>query len=132
MYIENMYFLESCVMALSVLFYILSSKELVEKQKNYLLKSTIYTILGVISYQGTIGFIFLLTTLMTFIKNPKDYKSNICDIIKSGITAVIAVSIDMCIVKEFEKIIGITQTRLGEISNITTNIKKKPATRQKL
>lgn len=123
MYIENMYFLESCVMALSVLFYILSSKELVEKQKNYLLKSTIYTILGVISYQGTIGFIFLLTTLMTFIKNPKDYKSNICDIIKSGITAVIAVSIDMCIVKEFEKIIGITQTRLGEISNITINIK---------
>ena len=90
-YVENMYFLESSVMALSVLFYTMTAIKLVEGKKWNNLKALIFAILGVISYQGTIGFVFILIALMTFVKNPKNYKKNIIDIIKSGIVAGIAV-----------------------------------------
>ena len=82
-YIENMYFLESSIMALSVLFYTMSAISLVEKNKYSFLKALMFAILGIISYQGTIGFLFILTALLTFIKNPKNYKANIVDIVKS-------------------------------------------------
>ena len=62
-YIENMYFLESSIMALSVLFYTMSAISLVEKNKYSFLKALMFAILGIISYQGTIGFLFILTAL---------------------------------------------------------------------
>lgn len=122
-YVENMYFLESSVMALSVLFYTMTAIKLVEEKKWNNLKALIFAILGVISYQGTIGFVFILIALMTFVKNPKNYKKNIIDIIKSGIVAGIAVVVDLEVINIAEKILGTNQRRLGSLANIIPNFK---------
>ena len=122
-YIENMYFLESSIMALSVLFYTMSAISLVEKNKYSFLKALMFAILGIISYQGTIGFLFILTALLTFIKNPKNYKANIVDIVKSGLIAGMAVIVDFAIVAIVENLIGTKQTRLSDFTRIFLNIK---------
>ena len=122
-YIENMCFLESSIMALSVLFYTMSAISLVEKNKYSFLKALMFAILGIISYQGTIGFLFILTALLTFIKNPKNYKANIVDIVKSGLIAGMAVIVDFAIVAIVENLIGTKQTRLSDFTRIFLNIK---------
>ena len=122
-YIENMYFLESSIMALSVLFYTMSAISLVEKNKYSFLKALMFAILGIISYQGTIGFLFILTALLTFIKNPKNYKANIVDIVKSGLIAGMAVIVDFAIVAIVDNLIGTKQTRLSDFTRIFINIK---------
>lgn len=122
MYVENMCFLESSVMALSVLCYTLSAIVLVERKKNSFLKSLLFAILGIVSYQGTVGFMFILTAVLTFIKNPRDYKRNAIDVIISGIIAGIAVGVDLCVIKIAENVFGTTQTRLSNFSQIFANI----------
>lgn len=124
-YVENMYFLESSIMALSILFYILSAIKLVERQKYSFVESMLLAIGGIISYQGTIGFLFVMVTLLTFIKNTntkKKYKQNIIDIIKSGLIALIAVIVDLSIVDIMGDILNVTQTRLGNITEIYENL----------
>lgn len=123
MYLENMYFVESIVMAISILIFIISANIIVEKNKNYIINSSILTILGVMCYQGTIGMFFTFVFLFTILKNKNDIKQILIDCIKSGIIAVIAIGIDLLIVKIVGNIIGMKQTRYGKISNIPENIK---------
>lgn len=122
MYLENMYFVESTVMATSVLLYIISADILVEKNKNYIIKSIILTSLGIMCYQGTVGLFFAYVTLFTILKNKNNEKQIIIDLIKSGIIALISVSIDILSVKVIENLIGQKQTRLGKISDVFRNI----------
>ena len=63
MYIENMYFVESSVMAISLLCFIYSANNLVEKNK--IILPTILAIIGITAYQGTIGFLMAFTFLIT-------------------------------------------------------------------
>lgn len=123
MYLENMYFVESIVMAVSVLLYIISANILIEKNKNYIIKSIALTTIGVMCYQGTVGLFFAFVILFTILKNKNNIKQIIIDLIKCGIIALIAVLIDILIVKIIENIIDQKQTRLGKVSNIFANIK---------
>ena len=66
MYLENLYFAECAVMALSILAYMLSARNVVKK--NYA-KAIFWAILGVVSYQGNIGVIAVMTVLFTFLEN---------------------------------------------------------------
>lgn len=122
MYLEDMYFVESIVMATSVLLFIISSYILTEKNKNYIIKSLILTIIGVICYQGTIGIFFAFAILFTILKNKSDVKQIFIDIVKCGFIALVAVLLNIISVKIIEKIFNINQTRLGDISNIFRNI----------
>ena len=122
MYLEDMYFVESIVMAISVLIFVISAYILVEKNKNYIIKSLILTIIGVICYQGTIGIFFAFLILFTTLKNKNNVKQIIIDLVKSGAIALVAVLLNIVSVKIIEKIFNINQTRLGNISNIFTNI----------
>ena len=122
MYLENMYFVESIVMALSVLLFIVSADILVEKKDNYIIKSLLLTILGIICYQGTIGLFFAFTVLLTILKNKEDVKQIIIDLIKSGLIAFVAVILNIVSVKIIGGIIGTEQTRLGGVSGIFNNI----------
>lgn len=124
MYLENMYFVESIVMAISVLLFIISANILIEKSKYSILKSLILTILGIICYQGTIGLFFAFVTLFTILKNKKDIKQILMDLIKSGVIAFIAVILNIGSVQIIENIFQVEQKRLGDISKIGENIKK--------
>lgn len=122
MYLENMYFVESIVMATSVLLFIISSYILTERNKNHIIKSLILTIIGVICYQGTIGIFFAFAILLTILKNKNNIKQIIIDLIKCGLIALTAVLLNIISVKIIEKIFNMNQTRLGNISNIFRNI----------
>lgn len=74
MYLENLYFVECAVMAMSVLFYLFAAKNLVNKPNHYILKTIGWMFLAVISYQGTIGAFFAFLFVFTLLKNGKDYK----------------------------------------------------------
>lgn len=74
MYLENLYFVEATVMAMSLLLYVLSVKMLLANKKNCFVKSAILAILATFCYQGTIAFylVFAFTFfLLTYRKEPK-------------------------------------------------------------
>lgn len=122
MYLENMYFVESIVMAISVLLFLISAYLLVEKSKNYIINSMIFTIIGIICYQGTIGIIFAFSILFSILKNKNDIKKILIDLIKCGIIALISVLLNIITVKIIGDILKIQQTRLGHPSKILENI----------
>lgn len=124
MYLENMYFVESIAMAISVLLFMISANIIVEKNRNYIVKSLMLTILGVLCYQGTIGMIFAFTMLFTILKNKNNAKQMLFDLIKCGVIALIAVFINIIVVKIVGNCLNIKQNRLGKSSNILNNINR--------
>ena len=122
MYLENIYFVENIVMSISILLFLISSNVLVEKNKKYIIKSLILTILGVISYQGTIGVMFVFLILFTILKNKNNGKQILIDLIQCGIIAFAGVLLNLMAVKIISNILQIKQTRLGQISDIPRNI----------
>lgn len=124
MYLENMYFVESIVMAISVLIFIISANILVNKNKYHIIKSLGLNIIGVMCYQGTIGLFFVYTILFTILKNKNNIKQIIIDIIKCGIIALISVLFNILSVKIIEVIFDLKQDRLGSTKKIFENIKK--------
>lgn len=122
MYLEDMYFVESVVMATSVLLYLTAADIIVTKNKNYIIKSLILTILGILCYQGTIGILFAFVILFTILKNKNDIKQILIDLIKSGTIALVAVLLNIVTVKIVGNLMGMEQTRLGKLSNLLRNI----------
>lgn len=134
MYIEDMYFVESIVMALSLLLFTYSS-DLIVNSKNLGNKfiALILTIFGVISYQGTAGFIIVLTFFISLLKNKIELNGN-ADLIKKNIKqicldtlisaffALVAVGANMLIVNIIGNVTGQVQTRVGGISSIFSNL----------
>ena len=74
LYIENLYFVESVVMALSVLLYILAVKIWLNKQRYFILKTIALVVIATFCYQGTIGFFVLLSFVLLLLQYPKQYK----------------------------------------------------------
>lgn len=123
MYVENLYFIECGMMALSILLYLLAANLLVNRDKKYFIKAAIYVILGVFSYQGTIGFLFAMTALLSFLKNTeKPYKETFKNLIFSGIIALIAVGLNLIQVKITSNILQIEQSRIDGIEGIFDNL----------
>lgn len=112
MYIENLYFLESFVMALSILLIILAVKIFTKKKEKYILKTALLVTLSVFCYQGTIMTFLALVALFECLKNNKlkEIIKNICLCI---IILILALGIDFAIIKLLPAIINIEQTRLS-------------------
>ena len=124
MYVEVMYFVESFVISLSVLLYIVAADILVKREKEHFVKSLLIVILAIMFYQGSIGMYFLTVLLISIMKNKNNIREIIIDIVKSGIIALIGVTLNIIIVKAIGKIYGIEQKRLDNIDKIITNIEK--------
>lgn len=122
MYIEIMYFVESFVIAISVLLYIIAADVLVKKEKNYIIKSLLIIIIATLFYQGSIGMYFITVLLISILKNKNNLKEIFLDVVMSGIIALIGVCINMLIVKLIEKIYGTEQVRLDNINKVIPNI----------
>lgn len=124
MYIEDMYFVECFVMSISLMLFILAADILVKKDKNSVIKSLILVILGIMFYQGSICIFFAMTFLISILKNKNNIKQIIIDIIKSGIIALVAVLLNIGLVKIIGNIYGMKQERLGKVSEIFFNISR--------
>ena len=122
MYIEDLYFVESIVMALSILLYLLSADILVQKKKNHKLISLILCAFGVLCYQGTIGMNVAFLILFTILKNKNDIKEIILSLLKGAVISLIAVIVNILSVKIVGYIYQMQQERLGNISNLFNNI----------
>lgn len=121
MYIEDMYFVECFVMATSILIFIIASNILVKKEKNSIIKSLILVIVGIMFYQGTICIYFAMTFLLTILKNKKNIKQIIIDMIECGILAFISVLLNIFLVNMIGKIFEMKQNRLNSIKDILNN-----------
>ena len=135
MYIEDMYFVEAIVMALSLLLFIYSANIIANKKslKSKLI-ALILAIIGIIAYQGTAGFLIILTFVISLIKNKVELKGQkdkiktnikyiILDTIIAGIITFIAIAINMILVKVIGNVTGQVQTRVGSIFAIFENLK---------
>lgn len=122
MYLENMYFVDSITMALSILLYILASKSLVDKNKKYFFKSLILFILAIFSYQGTVAVFFTMTILLSLLKHKNDYRSIFKNVLECACISAIGVILNIIHVKVVSEIIGEAQVRIKGITSIPSNI----------
>lgn len=122
MYLENLYFVESIVMAVSILLLIISANVVVEKNKQYFIKSVILTILAIMFYQGTIGLFFAYVLLFTILKNNNNIKQIIFDFLQSGIVGAVGVLTNLLIIKVIGYIFNMSQSRYGSLANIPRNM----------
>lgn len=123
MYLENLYFAECAVMALSILSYILSAKNIVKK---HFIKAFLWSMLGIISYQGNIGTLIVMTLLFSFLENQnneKKMKNVILDFILAGLIALLVAILNLAIIKLICLVTGMTGDRTQAISSIINNIK---------
>lgn len=120
MYLENLYFTECIVMAISIMAYILAADWLNEGKN--IIKVFLLVLLGVFCYQGTINVFITFYLLFALIKNQKIDKTiikNMCIVL--GIS-LISILINMIQIKICGKIYGLEQTRTGNINEILFNI----------
>ena len=110
MYLEDMYFVESIVMSLSILLYLKSADIIVERKKHYIIKSLILVSIGIISYQGTIGMYFSFIILFTILKN------------KNNIKPIVPISLNFIMVKMIINTNNINGIRFRENIEILNNI----------
>lgn len=120
MYLENFYFIDCITMSLSILLYSLGAYTLVNKSKGYIFKSALYVIIGMISYQGTIGFFLALVFLFSILKNKNKVAGIIKDVLISGVLVIFAGIIDLAFIKIFTSQFGTNQSRLN--NDILENI----------
>lgn len=121
MYIENMYFAECFVMTLSLLFYLLSAKCIVDKKSKYIIKSIIFMILAIMSYQGTISMFFIALFVFTLLKE-KDIKQIIKNIFICIGIAVLGIMINYLGMNIIAKITQRQIERGFDINMIISNI----------
>ena len=120
MYLEQLYFIECIVMAISLLLYTIGANVLVDRKKGYFWKSALCTTIGMLCYQGTIGFFIALVLLYSLLKNKDKVIYIIRDVLLSGVWVVIAGLVDLGCVKLFTTYFHTAQSRLS--TNILGNI----------
>lgn len=111
MYLENLYFAETVIMALSVYFYMLAARFFSDKKNNYIAKTTLFSCLGVFCYQGTISAFFAFLILFELLKDKNIIK--ICkNIICACFPIIIAILINFIQIKLTCNILQVQQERL--------------------
>ena len=122
-------------MALSLLLFTYSANIIVnnKKLKNRII-ALILAIVGIIAYQGTAGFLIILTFVISLLTNKVELRGNkdkiktnirqiFLDTFMAGIITAIAIVINMILVKVIGNITGQVQTRVGSIFAIFENLK---------
>ena len=121
MYVENLYFVESAVMAFSILGYILAVKQIINKNKFYILKATILAILATFCYQGTIGLFALYGVVFSIAKNKKNIKQILKDFGIIILITIVSFTANLIQINIATTIAGTVQKRLNGIQNLLEN-----------
>lgn len=119
MYIENLYFAECFVMSLSILMYLLAAKIIVYK-KNLSL-AAIFTVIGMLCYQGTIGVLFTMSFLFSILENREINKEVIKNFILCIVFSAISILFNFILIKIVGNIFSLQQSRIGN-NGIINNI----------
>ena len=120
-YLENLQFAESAIMSVSILASIIAAQVIVDKNKNYIIKGLILSIISVIFYQGTINWLFTITFVLSLFKEKNINKQVIKNLILSGIFGGIGCVVDLIQIKITGQIFNLSQTRTGSFENIPSN-----------
>ena len=120
MYIEILYFAESCVMALGVFMALLAAYQFIEPCKHKVIKSFILLLIAVFSYNGTVG-VYIVSVILILLlqnKNLKYFLKNIFIAIGLILTSII---LNFIQIKLAQNYFNIVQNRLS--FNIIYNLK---------
>lgn len=122
MYVENLYFVESAVMACSILFYILAINQITKKSKYYFIKALLLAILATFCYQGTIGLFIILGLVFSLIKHPSTPKEVAKEFLIIVVIAGISFIANLIQIEIATTIAGTVQKRLNGIQNLVENL----------
>ncbi|MGN1270789.1 MAG: glucosyltransferase domain-containing protein [Clostridia bacterium] len=114
-FIENMQFAECFVMSLSILCYLLAADVLAKNNSHYIVKAFLLVLIGIFSYQGTLGFFVVMTFIISITENKKTAFKKI---LISGIICLGAVLINLIEIKTCGYLLGNQSARMGGIKNI--------------
>ena len=119
MYIEAIYFLEIIIISLSLLFYLVAIDSFINMKNNSLVKPLIFSVLGVMAYQGTISFFIATAMFLLILRNNKINKAVLVDILGIILITVITVLTNIVLVKYICDILDLSQNRfnIGDIAN---------------
>ncbi|MBQ2835538.1 MAG: glucosyltransferase domain-containing protein [Clostridia bacterium] len=99
MYIDAFQFMELPIIAISVLLFIISAKNIIEKN---ILKSFILALIAMFCYQGTINVFIVTAFVISIIENKRLNKKVIIDMLKAGGILLITIGINYV----FTEIVG--------------------------
>lgn len=122
-YLENMQFAECAVMAVSVLLNVIVADIIVERQKSYITKSLLLSIISIMMYQGMINWLITITFVISILKEKKINKVVIENVLLSGSYVLLGIILNLIQIKITGNIFNLTQNRIGNIKNIVDNIK---------
>ena len=118
MYVENLYFVEATVMAVSILLYLLAVKRQIETEKYFDWKSLLLVILATFCYQGTIGFYLFILLAFLLIKHKNDYKTILKKLGVGILFAGASFLLNLIQIKIANYVSGIEQQRLNGVENL--------------
>lgn len=112
MYLENLYYVESFVMSLSLVFYTLSCKYYFKKDKYSFIKSLLFNTLAIISYNGFECYFIVMITLLSLLREKKIDTKIFINIIQAGLIVVFTVLINLIQINICENILNFHSMRL--------------------
>lgn len=110
LYIENLHFIECGAMSLSLLLFILAARQIVEKERFWIIKSFIQLCIGLICYQGTIS-MFVIALLVFSMSKGNSTKQIVKDFIQGMLIALGGILINQLSIKVVEQIYHLQQGR---------------------
>ena len=116
MYIESLYFVESCVMALSLVLYTLSAKYFFRNDKYSFLKSFLFNTLAMFCYNAFECYFIILIMFISFMKNKQICKNVFLDVFKAGAMIITTIILNFIQIKTLCHLLDITSTRIQGFS----------------
>lgn len=121
LYIENLHFIECGAMSLSLLLFILSAKQIVEKNKIWGIKAFLLLCIALMCYQGTIS-MFVITLLVFSMCKGNSGKQIAKDFFQGMLIALAGILASQVSIKVVEQIYHLKQSRDINLSTIGKNI----------
>lgn len=121
LYIENLHFIECGAMSLSLSLYILAARQIVEKDRFWMLKTFIQLCIGLICYQGTIS-MFVLSLLVFSICKGNSVKQIVKDFFYGMLIALAGILVNQLSIKIVERVLELQQGRDINLTTIGNNV----------
>ena len=116
MYIENLYFVESIVMALSLVLYTLSCKHFFRDGKWNKLIALLFNILATMSYNGFECYYIILIAFISLLNYKKINKNVLFNILKAGLLIIISVLLNYLQISICCSIFNLNNSRISSFS----------------
>lgn len=123
-FIDCMYYVESTVMAISILFCLLSAIKLTNGNalnKKSILLSSLLTLIAVFCYQGTVC-VYITFTYFILLLEKSDYKKVIAKLFECLLIAGISILLNYAFMNAALNVLNVSQNRIGSLKEIKSNL----------